>query len=567
MRDTLADVAQALYRKWRPQTFDDVVGQEHVTTTLKNQIATGRIGHAYLFVGSRGCGKTTSARIFAKDVNVAGLDLTPSRTQQIAEAISEGRALDVIEIDAASHTGVDDIREIRDRVSFQPSELRYKVYIIDEVHMLSTAAFNALLKTLEEPPPHVIFILATTDPQKIPATVLSRCQRFNFKRISVDHIVGRLRYLCNEEGIEADDHALRLIARYATGALRDAESLLDQLASSNSMRITIADVREALGATDAATVRALVDGLIAHDLSAGFDLLQHALDQGADARQVARQMVEYLRSLMQIKASTTATDSGGAAKTGNLSEAERIELAGQAERLTMPHIAQAVRAFSEAINEMRGVIDAQLCLEMAYLKCVVDEDGRPPAIAQPSPAGTAVQQHATVPAAPARPASRQERETIVPITLSTAKQPPEILQQPQPQPPMTPAAEPGAALVQPPDDTAGSQSGLSLETLKAQWQQFIREVNVSNKPVAALLRSCDLHSVVGNSVYLRAHHDIPHKRLQEPKNRASVIAVLNRMFNGKYDLHVFVNQAQQEFDPDDDPVLKAAKKLGGQVRT
>ncbi|NJM39814.1 MAG: DNA polymerase III subunit gamma/tau [Anaerolineae bacterium] len=273
-------MAQALYRKWRPQNFDDVVGQEHVTTTLRNQIATGRVGHAYLFVGSRGCGKTTSARIFAKEINIAGMDANEARTMQIAKAIEEGRSLDLIEIDAASNNSVDDVREIRDKVGFQPSELKYKIYIIDEVHMLSVPAFNALLKTLEEPPAHVIFILATTDPQKIPATVLSRCQRFNFKRVPVDKIVARLHTLCEGETIEADEQALRLIARYASGALRDAVSLLDQLASSNSLRITASDVREALGATDASTVKALVDGLINKDPSAGFEAIQPRLTRG-----------------------------------------------------------------------------------------------------------------------------------------------------------------------------------------------------------------------------------------------------------------------------------------------
>ena len=238
-------MAQALYRKWRPQTFEDVVGQDHITTTLKNQIATNRVGHAYLFVGSRGCGKTTTARILAHEINVAGLDPAAPATKHLAEEIAEGRSMDIIEIDAASNNSVENVREIRDKAAFQPNQLRYKVYIIDEVHMLSTAAFNALLKTLEEPPPHVVFILATTDPQKIPATVLSRCQRFNFKRVPVKQIVGRLHTLCSGENIEADEHALMLIARSATGSLRDAISLLDQLASSKSMRITADEVREA----------------------------------------------------------------------------------------------------------------------------------------------------------------------------------------------------------------------------------------------------------------------------------------------------------------------------------
>ncbi len=518
-------VAEALYRKWRPKTFDEVVGQEHVTTTLKNQVATGRIGHAYLFVGSRGCGKTTSARIFAKEVNIAGLDPDAPRTRQIAEAIAEGRALDVIEIDAASHTGVDDIREIRDRVGFQPNELRYKVYIIDEVHMLSTAAFNALLKTLEEPPPHVIFILATTDPQKIPATVLSRCQRFNFRRVPVESIVERLRQLCAAEGIEADDHALRLIARHATGSLRDAVSLLDQLASSSSMRISAADVREALGATDAATVSALVDGLIARDPGAGLDAIQRALDQGADARQIARQLVEHLRMLMRAKASRAARTPAQPDAADDLSEAERIALATQAEKLSMAQLMRAVRAFSEAINEMRNATDAQLPLEVAYLDCVVGPGDAPESAPLPrlAPSSDAV----------------------------LAGQP-----KAEPAPPTPPVA----------DRPTQSSGELTYEALKAQWQQFIREVNASNKPAAALLRSCDLYAVSGTVVHLHAHHDIPLIRLQEPKNKASVVATLNRMFNGRYDIRVSLQQQRAELDPEEDPVLKAARQMGGRVR-
>ncbi len=524
-------MAEALYRKWRPKTFDEVVGQEHVTTTLKNQIATGRIGHAYLFVGSRGCGKTTSARIFAKEVNIAGLDPDSPRAKQIAEAIAEGRALDVIEIDAASHTGVDDIREIRERVGFQPGELRYKVYIIDEVHMLSTAAFNALLKTLEEPPPHVIFILATTDPQKIPATVLSRCQRFNFRRVPIDKIVARLRQLCEAEGIEADDHALRLIARHAAGSLRDAVSLLDQLASSSSMRISAADVREALGATDAATVRALVEGLIARDPGAGFDAIQSALDQGADARQIARQMVEHLRALIQLKVSR-APQQAPAPMDGidGWSEAERVELAAQAEKLSVAQLKRAVRAFSEAINEMRNATDAQLPLEMAYLDCVVEPEGMS---ATPSPEPRVAQASRAVPQVPTGPG---------PAPAAT-----------QPAPGATPA----------PTAPAGE---LTYEVLKAQWQQFIREVNAVNKPAAALLRSCDPYAVTGGVVHLRAHHDIPLIRLQEPKNKTSVIATLNRMFNGQFDIRISLQQRQVDLDAEEDPVLKAAKRMGGMVR-
>jgi DNA polymerase-3 subunit gamma/tau len=514
-------VPEALYRKWRPRTFDEVVGQEHITTTLRNQIATGRIGHAYLFVGARGCGKTTSARIFAKEVNLAGLD--PDKARQIADAISEGRALDVIEIDAASHTSVDDIREIRDRVNFQPSMLRYKVYIIDEVHMLSMAAFNALLKTLEEPPPHVIFILATTDPQKIPGTVLSRCQRFYFRRVPIEQIVRRLRQLCEAEGIEADDQALRLIARHATGSLRDAVSLLDQLASSSSMRITAADVREALGATDSAIVCDLVSGLANRTLAAGLDAIQRALDQGADPRQVARQVIDHLRALMQVK----MTSQKESASEG-WQEAERIELTAQAEQITIGQLARAIRAFSAAANEMRTTTDAQLALEMAYLDCVLSEEQRP----------------AEVPAAAPQPAASStagSRRTAGPLPIAGGRS-------------SAAHSEPSAT------------GGLTYEVLKAQWQEVIREVNAINKPAAALLRSCKPQAVSGSLIHLLAEHDIPLTRLQDPKNRNSVIDVLNRMFNGQYDIHVSLQRDSSVASLEEDPVVKAAQRMGGTLR-
>ncbi len=275
----------------------------------------------------------------------------------------------MIEFDAAiAHRRGRHPRASCDKVVFQPSELRYKVYIIDEVHMLSSSAFNALLKTLEEPPPHVIFILATTDPQKIPATVLSRCQRFNFKRVPVRVMVDRLHRLCDAEGIEADDHALTLIARHATGSLRDAISLLDQLASSSSMRISADDVREALGATDAATVRAVMGGLARRDAAAGLDAIQAAIDQGADARQIARQMIDSLRAALQTKLGHAD------GPTGELSDAERQELADFAGQVSPAALLRGIRAFSAAINDMRNSVDTQLSLEMAFLECVTAGD-------------------------------------------------------------------------------------------------------------------------------------------------------------------------------------------------
>ena len=242
-------MAQALYRKWRPQTFSEVSGQEHVLQTLRNAIASGRIAHAYLFSGPRGTGKTTMARLVAKAVNCTNPDLTqrPDNTCPICTAISDGRLLDLIELDAASNRGIDEIRDLRDKINFAPGQARYKVYIIDEVHMLTEPAFNALLKTLEEPPPHAIFVLATTDPQKVPATIVSRCQPFAFRRLTLSEIVSRLQHLVDEEGLHAEPEALSLIARQATGSMRDAVSLLDQLAAGGA-EITVERAQAALGA-------------------------------------------------------------------------------------------------------------------------------------------------------------------------------------------------------------------------------------------------------------------------------------------------------------------------------
>jgi DNA polymerase-3 subunit gamma/tau len=555
-------VAQALYRKWRPQTFDDVVGQEHITTTLKNQIATNRIGHAYLFVGSRGCGKTTTARILAKEINIAGIDPNSPRARQIADAVSEGRSIDLIEIDAASHTGVDDIREIRDKAAFQPNELRYKVYIVDEVHMLSISAFNALLKTLEEPPPHVVFILATTDPQKIPATVLSRCQRFNFKRVPVKLILQRLRVLCNGEGIEADDHALMLIARSATGSLRDAISLLDQLASSNSLRITADDVREALGATDSATVRGLIEGLVAHDVAAGMDAIQTAIDQGADARQLARQMVDYLRATLQVKVSQKDAQ----AQPGELSESEKLELVNYAEKASTALLLRGIRAFSSAINEMRSSVDSQLFLEMAYLECaVVDEtaeaSGQKSADRSQtySPVGKSevsdqkLDSREQMPdisrAERERSGSGSESETIGQVVSRLPRQAPNL------QSPVSSSTS-----------SSTSSTSASIEALRAQWKQLIAEVNDASKATAAILRSCHPYSVEGDIVRIKADHDFAHKRIDDPKHKEILTRAVNHLLNGKFVVHVFVGQPEQESDPNDDPVVKAAKKLGGQVR-
>src|SRR5512138_3470901 len=295
-------MTQALYRKYRPKDWEEVIGQDHIVQTLRNAIAADRVAHAYLFAGSRGTGKTTLARLLAKAVNCLNPDPAkrPDNDCENCKAVNENRLLDLIEIDAASNTSVDDVRDLRDKINFAPSQGTYKIYIIDEVHMLSTAAFNALLKTLEEPPPHAIFVLATTEIHKIPATVLSRCQRHEFRRVPLGEITRQLNDICKSEGIQAEPEALTTIARQSSGGLRDAISLLDQLASTGE-KITLDLAQTVLGTATSQSVIGLIQAVIDHQPGAGLDEIHRALDGGADARALARQIVDYLRSIMLIQ--------------------------------------------------------------------------------------------------------------------------------------------------------------------------------------------------------------------------------------------------------------------------
>jgi len=293
---------QALYRVWRPQTFADVVGQEHVTKTLQNALLQQKISHAYLFSGPRGTGKTSAAKIFAKTVNCEKSPVgEPCNECNACRGIMDGTIPDVIEIDAASNTGVDDIRDIRDKVKFAPSVVKYKVYIIDEVHMLSIGAFNALLKTLEEPPKHVIFILATTEPHKIPLTIISRCQRFDFKRITALDITQRLKYVANESGIEYDEQALNVIAHAAEGGMRDALSLLDQAVSFSEGKIRIEDALTVTGSISQSYFNQLAKAIYKKDIAHALEVLGELLQQGKDASRLVEDFILYYRDMLLIR--------------------------------------------------------------------------------------------------------------------------------------------------------------------------------------------------------------------------------------------------------------------------
>lgn len=348
----------ALYRQWRPQDFDALVGQKAVKTTLKNALASGKIAHAYLFSGPRGTGKTSMARILAKALNCEqGPTAEPCGQCSNCQRIVQGTSLDVIEIDAASNTSVDNIRDLREQVAFTPAESRYKVYIIDEVHMLSTGAFNALLKTLEEPPAHAVFILATTDPQKVPATIQSRCQRFEFRRVTVDEIAEHLAMVAAGSGIEADADALRLIAIQAEGGMRDALSLLDQCGVMDK-RVTVATVREVLGIVGREALHELTGAIGRRQLPQALATLNLLLEQGKDVKQVLTELIEYLRALVLYLA---------------VPDYEEIYLTDTKEALAelaplfgRDRLLAAEERLHSAIQELRGSmrprITAELCL-------------------------------------------------------------------------------------------------------------------------------------------------------------------------------------------------------------
>jgi DNA polymerase-3 subunit gamma/tau len=359
----------ALYLKWRPQRFEDVVGQEHVTQTLKNALRGGRIAHAYLFTGPRGTGKTTMARLLAKAVNCLDEDVAqrPCNRCHICQAISEGRLLDLIEMDAASHTGVDNVREaIRDKVGFRPSEARYKVYVIDEVHMLSTSAFNALLKTLEEPPEHVIFCLATTEPHKVLPTIVSRCQRFDFRRIPRAAMVARLRLIAEQEGIQIDDEALGFVVQSATGSARDAISLLDQLTAYGDERITLERLRSVLGLSDIELIYQLASCMVAHEVGRGLDVINQAVEQGADVRQFSQQVIEYLRAGLLVHV-------GGSTAAAEMDARTRTELDALVGQCSSHELLRAIQLFNRARLDLRGSEQGQLALELAFVEAALGE--------------------------------------------------------------------------------------------------------------------------------------------------------------------------------------------------
>lgn len=498
--------SQALYRKWRSQTFDEIIGQPHVTTTLVNALRLGRVAHAYLFCGPRGTGKTSTARLLAKAVNCLAEEVSdrPCNQCPICVAVNEARLMDLIEIDAASNTGVDDIRDLRDKVSFRPAEARIKFYIIDEVHMLSNSAFNALLKTLEEPPGHVIFVLATTEPEKIPATITSRCQRFDFKRIKLNDMVQRLAHIVSEEGFEADQTALAYIARQGAGSMRDAISLLDQMVAYGGATITLELVQSVLGLGESQSVIELVDALIDQDVALGLDIINQVVNDGIDPRQFAREVVEHLRAVMLVKL-------GKGVGVSNFTEETLVAVKSQASRADTALVVNATTRFNAAVAEIRSSLLAmpQLPLELAFVETVISTQTEPASIIQ-----TATQ---TEPIAPRVSTSRPP--TSVSSGVATVS------------PHKTPPSEPP-----PTSPVIDGDEEVTVEAVQSCFEQALQDLEEGRTKdgrrgtliAKALRNAAQLNRVSGNEIHF-VTSNIMKEKFEKPQPRANIDDVFSRL--------------------------------------
>ncbi|MDR7522476.1 MAG: DNA polymerase III subunit gamma/tau [Armatimonadota bacterium] len=513
----------SVYRRWRPQSFEEIIGQERITRTLQNAIKAGRITHAYLFAGHRGTGKTTTARILAKALNCAsGPTPTPDNTCPQCQAIARGTSMDVIEIDGASNTSVDDVRDLKEKIVLAPTEGRYKVYIIDEVHMLSVSAFNALLKTLEEPPAHAVFVLVTTEPHRIPATVLSRCQRFDFRRVSFREIAARLRTIAQQEGIAVDDAALAQIARSADGSVRDAESMLDQLSAYASGAIDRTLVTEVLGLVAEDVTAAFADAVLRRDVAGALRLAQEAADAGRDIRQVLRALVEHFRDLLLVK-----TCGPLAAEILDAPRDHYTRLAGQVEEATVADLLRAVRMLGDASSDARWSTQPRLALEVALvrlarpemdptLESVLARLDRLEAAAPPAPASH--------PAAGSRP----ER----PAPQATSASPPGT---PPPRaapahPPGTPALR-GAPESRPEGPAEPTSSLVTIDEVRRQWARVLEDIKRTKMICHALLIDGTPLEVAGDTlvVGLRSAYTFHMENLNRPENREIVEQALTRV--------------------------------------
>ena len=477
---------RALYRKWRPRRFADVVGQTPIVTALQNQIAAGRIGHAYLFTGTRGTGKTTCAKIFAKAVNCTDTaNPDPCCECAVCKGIEDGSIMDIIEMDAASNNSVDDIRDLRDEVAYLPSVCKYKVYIIDEVHMLSTAAFNALLKTMEEPPEHVIFILATTDVQKVPVTILSRCQRYDFARITAEDIAARLTYVAGQENIDLDPAAARLIGRLADGAMRDALSILDTCAGVDNT-VDEALVRRMAGVTDRSYLFDISDAIAAQNAVAALEKIAELRQKSVDMRRLCMELAGHYRNLMLCSLQ------GGTALLTGISPEEEAAYAARSET-PQSEAVRAINAFGTALDKMSRGTDQRIELELAVFSLTQPAVAAQPAPAQPAAPQTFAAAPQAFPAAPAADAAPAVKAAPPPLQTAAGEElpppsdedePPFLQPELRPAPPAPPAPQPAA---KPAARRAAPKQAGPLQPFP-QWTNVLQELEETDAMLISFLR-------------------------------------------------------------------------------
>jgi DNA polymerase-3 subunit gamma/tau len=558
----------SFYRKWRPQTFEEVIGQERVTRTLQNAITAHRIVHAYLFCGHRGTGKTTAARILAKCLNCQrGPIATPCNECANCRSINAGTSLDVIEIDAASNRGIDEIRDLRERVKLVPVEGRYKVYIIDEAHMLTVEAANALLKTLEEPPAHAVLVLVTTEPHRLPTTITSRTQRFDFKRIPLDAIIRRLRAIAASEGFTIDDEALSLIGRSADGALRDAESLLDQLAAFSDGPITRADVRAVLGIIEEEAVEEIAGAVIAGEAARCLELVSRIIDEGRDVRQILRSLIEHFRDLLMV---AVVRDAAGIVET---TETRLASLRAQSAQLTPSSIVQTIRILAAAEAEARSATQPRVVLEMALLR-VSRPEMDPSMEAVVARLDVLERQVVTAPA-PSPAAGEPEAGAGRPAARD-AKKPGRTAHPPDSRSPRAQAEAPGAPAVDSASLPAGDGPlpGVTLDVLRSRWGQIMTEVKQRTRTVHAFLLESAPQTIDGRDLILAVRHRFHLENLQDEKHRRVVEDALARVTGAPLRLRLILTEEAVPREGAEDPspavqdvlVEEAVRRFGSPVQ-
>ena len=548
--------SQVYYRKWRPQTLADLVGQEPVARTIKQAINRGRIAHAYLFCGPRGTGKTSTARILSKAVNCLDpQEGEPCNTCRMCVAVNEGRALDLVEIDAASNRGIDEMRNIRDKVNYAPVEAAHKVYVLDEAHMLTDAAGDALLKTLEEPPSHVIFILATTEPHRLSSTIISRCQRFDFRRIAPAAMVERLAQICQAEGIEVEPAALSAITRQAAGSLRDAENLLEQAVTSFGSPLTLQQVNLLLGLTADERVRDLVGHIMRGQVANSLTLLNTIASEGSDLKQLHRQMVDELRDVLLIKSG---------AKDLVAQPLETVERqAALTEGVTQEALLRALRTLGQ-IN-FRQEVPNTLPIELAIIECSRQVAAEP--ISDVKAASPKQSSPVQPQAAQATPPQQEQPDTVSEAPSVTTEQ------HPSPSDVPLEVASPEASPA--PSQAHPEPSGDIDTRLDQQWPAIVRTLSRYKGRrfnIGALLRACQHHSLEGNTLQLefshRSHMERMLDEMENPESKRTFISTVASALGLTEPLELSFrspngqegrNQARQS------PLVQAALGMGGKI--